>query len=476
ITERKKSEAEITRLAYYDGLTELPNRAFLADYIKYAIELAKRNKHLFTILSLDLDDFKRINNTWGQRVGNALLQTVAQRLTKCIRAADCLAWGNEHVSERPPQLTQSGSNTDAAEDRCATLARMGGDDFVIYMGDVHGAGKAAAIARRILTELSSPYPFHKGQVFLTASIGIAIFPADGQNVETLLAHAELAMHHAKKQGGNNFQFYKQSMNIRAHRRLILETELHKAIENKELEVYYQPKVVVADKRVSGMEALVRWHHPRKGLLPPSEFIALAEESDLIVLLGEQILHNACAQTRDWVEAGHDLHVAVNLSARQFRKKDLPRVIRDVLEETGLPPERLELEITEGLLMEDSETARTILFELKEMAVRIALDDFGTGYSSLSYLKRFPLDVLKIDRSFIQDVCVNRDTSSITSAIIALSKCLQLKNVAEGVETEAQLQFLREHKCDETQGYLFSPPLPAAKFIEWLHAAAGETCS
>ncbi len=458
ITERKKTEEKIVRLAYYDNLTNLPNRVFLNEYLKKTIEQSKRYDRTFAILSLDVDHFKRINNTWGQKTGNILLQQIAERITKCIRTSDSLTRGKLPIPEQV--YYQSNNEND-------TLVRLGGDEFVLLLTDINSPNEIQYVVQRIYKILQEPFIVKKESFHLTVSIGIAIFPNDGQDTDNLLIRSEMAMHNAKKQGRNSFQFFHQSMNIKARQRLILENELHKAIEHNELEVYYQPKVEITKYKTVGMEALVRWNHPEKGIISPVHFISLAEETDLICLLGEWVLRQACKHTKRWHEQGFKLKVAVNISAVQLKKPDFLTIIQKALQDSNLPPEYLELEITEGVLMEDSETSHTTLLEIKEMGVYIAMDDFGTGYSSLSYLKKFPFDTLKIDRSFVCDVDTNPDSFALNSAIIALSKCLNLKVVAEGVETNAQLDFMKKHQCDEIQGYLFSVPLSRTEFENWL---------
>jgi PAS domain S-box-containing protein len=466
ISERRRAEEKIIRLAYYDALTGLPNRAFLVDYLGYYTSQAGAAGQRLGLIFLDLDHFKRINNTWGIGTGNQLLQHVAQRLRESLQLGDCLECGCNEVIEC--LLRQSQPFCDFLELQHAgnTLARLGGDEFALLLGQP--SDEALSSAALVIGEaLSHPFHLHRRDVFLTASQGIAIFPSDGADAETLLSHAELAMHHAKSKGRNQFQFYRQSMNVQAKRRMILESELHHALEKGEMELHYQPKVHLPDYQPIGMEALIRWRHPHKGMISPMNFIPLAEESDLIVKLGAWVLETACRQTHAWREAGLCFKVAVNLSARQFRNKRLARVIGDALAHSGLSPVSLELEITEGILLEDNRSSQRILSELKEMGLKIALDDFGTGYSSLSYLRQFPLDMIKIDRSFIRDLPHDEGSRSITSAIVALSKCLKLEVVAEGVEQAAQLDFLCRQQCDEIQGYLFARPMPADELPRWI---------
>ncbi|MDM8545270.1 EAL domain-containing protein [Candidatus Venteria ishoeyi] len=458
ISERKKSEEKIIRLAYYDNLTTLPNRVFLQEYLNKLIEQAKRHHRLFAILSLDLDHFKRINNTWGQGVGNLLLQEAARRLNQCVRTSDYLVRGNWALPT--DAYAQSITKND-------TLVRLGGDEFILLLSDIKDLTGVQHAIRRIHKILNAPFILKKERFYLTASIGISMFPNDGQTTDVLLAHAEMAMQHAKNAGRNTFEFFHPSMNVQAHQRLMLENELRKALENEELEVYYQPKVELKQNKTIGMEALVRWQHPEKGMISPATFIPLAEETDLIYSLGEWVLRRACKDTKQWNNAGYPLKVAVNLSVLQFKNTELLNTVRNALEDSGLGAQYLELEITEGVLLEDSDNSKTILSKLKNMGLKIALDDFGTGYSSLSYLKKFPFDTLKIDQSFVRDVGTDQDSSALASAIIALSKCLNLKVVAEGVETSVQLEFMKKHQCNEIQGYFFSAPLSRQKFDAWL---------
>ena len=453
------TEAKIVRLAYYDRLTNLPNQVFLNEYFNKIIEQSNHYNKRFAILSLDIDHFKRINNTWGQKTGNQLLKQIAERLIKCISVSDYLTYDDLTLPEQAYQ----------PNDKNDILIRMGGDEFVILLTDINLSNEVQNVVKHIYNILRKPFTVKKENFHLTVSSGIALFPDDGQDADTLLMCAEMAMHNAKQQGRNSFQFFHQSMNIKARQRLILENELHKAIENEEFEVYYQPKVELNKYKTIGMEALVRWNHPKKGIISPADFIPLAEETDLICILGEWVLRQACKHTKHWHEQGFELKVAVNISAIQLKKSDLLNHINNALKESNLSPKYLELEITEGVLMEDSETSHAVLLAIKNIGVSIAMDDFGTGYSSLSYLKKFPFDTLKIDQSFMPDIDTEPDSTSLIPAIIALSKCLKLKVVAEGVETEAQLNFMKKYECDEIQGYLFSPPIPPEEFENWLNS-------
>lgn len=458
ITERKKSEEKIIQLAYYDALTELPNRTFLIEHLGYVLKSAERYNRCLAILSLDLDLFKRINDTLGHSAGDVLLKEVANRLLGSVRRGDYLA-----RLESPGESTMGASGTERM------VARLGGDEFVVLLTQIRHAEDAAVVARRINALLAKPFALQQDEVFITASAGITIYPTDGTDAEALLKQADIALHHAKELGRNRYQFFTETMNAQALERLSLENRLHRALERGEFELYYQPKVDVQTDRTVGMEALVRWHNPDYGMVSPGEFIPLAEQSGLVVRLGEWVLRVACEQTKAWHDAGLTaLCIAVNLSARQFKEKHLSRTVAQTLKAAGLDGRYLELELTEGILMEDTETSRDTLFELKELGVRIALDDFGTGYSSLSYLQRFPIDTLKIDRSFVRDINTDPESTALAAGIIALSKTLKLNVVAEGVETRAQLHFMREHGCNEVQGYYYSPPIPADDFVAWLH--------
>jgi len=366
-----------------------------------------------------------------------LLKGVAQRLRSCLREGD-------------------------------TVARLGGDEFMVVLPAIAHAEDAARVGQRILDALSVPFNFEGHELHIGVSIGIALYPNDGKSAEALLKNADIAMYRAKEQGRNNYQFYTPALNDMAFERLTLENSLRRALERREFVVHYQPQVSLNTGQIVGMEALVRWRHPELGLVAPMKFIPVAEETGLIVPIGEWVLQMACAQNKAWQEAGFPpLRVTVNLSARFFRRKDLMETVARILKETGLDPDYLELELTEGTTMENAEATIRTLHELKEMGVHLSIDDFGTGYSSLSYLKRFPLATLKIDRLFVQDITTSSDGAVITLAIIAMAHSLGLKVIAEGVETEEQLAFLRAHRCDEMQGYLFSRPIPAEAFTQLL---------
>ena len=430
ISERKMAEARILHMAHYDALTDLPNRRMVWDRINQAIASARRSQGQFAVMFIDLDKFKRINDTLGHDVGDRLLQMVAQRLTESLRAED-------------------------------TVGRQGGDEFIVLLASVGAAEAAALVARKILGALIAPFIVDGQELRTGASIGIAVFPLDGDDVEALLKNSDTAMYHAKEAGRNNYQFFAQAMNAVVAERLLLEGSLDQAIHRNELLLHYQPVVDIADGRIVAAEALVRWDHPRMGLVGPARFIPVAEDSGLIVPLGEWVLRQACSQLMQWRAQAMPLRrMVVNLSPRQFRQKHLVRTFVRVLDETGVEPHWLGMEITENVIMENPEESIGVLREMQALGIELSLDDFGTGYSSLSYLKRFPIDKLKIDQSFVRDVTSDPDDAAMVAAIIVMSHQLGIRVVAEGVETEAQLAFLRERGCDEYQGYLFSRPLPA----------------
>ncbi len=438
ISARKESEQRLNFLANHDALTRLPNRTLLQERIDHALRLAQRQKKQVAILFIDLDRFKVINDTLGHHAGDQLLLEAADRLRICLRDSD-------------------------------TIARQGGDEFVVLLEDFgHDEQYLVAVARKVLNTLAQPFTLLGQEVFISASIGVSVYPRDGEDMHTLLKNADIAMYRSKEQGKNTFQFYASESNVHTFERLALENSLRKAIERKEFVLHYQAKVDIATNTIVGAEALVRWKHPELGMVSPIQFISLAEETGLIVPIGEWVLFEVCRQVRAWQEQGLALiSVAVNLSGRQFRDEGLRNTIASALAQSGLQPSYLELEITESMIMQNPARAVEILQGFREMGMITSIDDFGTGYSSLSYLKRFPLDALKVDRSFVQDVPDDVDDAVITQAIIALAHSLGLKVVAEGVENEAQLAFLRKQGCEQVQGYIFSKPLPADEFAQLL---------
>ena len=433
----RQRTAELDHLAYYDALTDLPNRILFEDRLTQALATAHRHGQTLGMLFLSVDRFKKVNDTLGHAIGYRLLQEMAGRMTNCVRAGE-------------------------------TVARFEGDEFALLLTQITGTEDVVEITNCINRSLKRPFSLDGQELFITTSMGISLYPDDGADAPTLLKNAGAALYRAKKQGRDNYQFYTADMNAKALKRLTLENSLRRALERKEFEVYYQPQVDINSKQVVGMEALVRWRHPELGLVSPAEFIPLAEDTGLIVPIGEWILRTACAQSKSWQEEGlAPLHVAVNLSARQFQQQNLSELVVQVLQETGLNPCGLELEMTESSIMKNAESAVRTLSELKEMGVKISVDDFGTGYSSLGYLKSLPIDRLKIDQSFVRDVTTDPDDAALVMAIITLAHNLRLKVIAEGVETEEQLRFLHLLRCDEGQGYWFSKPLPVEACKQFL---------
>src|SRR6266478_3228816 len=435
---------QLSHLAQYDVLTELPNRTLLNDRLTQAIASARRHGTGLAVLFVDLDRFKHINDSFGHATGDALLQSVARRLLACVRISD-------------------------------TVSRLGGDEFVIVLSELGEVQDAAITASKVLTMLAAPHSVGQHDLDVTVSVGVSAFPYDGQDAETLIKSADIAMYHAKENGRNNYQFFEKDMNVRAVELQALEGSLRHALERQEFMLHYQPKVNLETGAITGAEALVRWLHPDRGLVPPAQFVPIAEDTGLILPIGQWILREACRQARAWLDAGlGPMPVAVNISTVEFRSKHFLEGIRAILMETGLEPPFLELEVTESVLMQHPESTASVLRALKSIGVRLAVDDFGTGYSSLSYLRRFPIDVLKLDRSFLHDIaCPETKDAAIVNAVITMGKSLKHRVIAEGVETEEQLTFLRAHRCDEGQGFYFSPPVAAEQFAELL---AGGTSS
>jgi diguanylate cyclase (GGDEF)-like protein len=457
ISDRKKAEAEIHRLAYYDPLTDLPNRMLFNDRLSYMLAQAERYKRQGALLFLDVDRFKAINESLGHAMGDLLLKILAERLTDAIRHTDI--------------ITRREKN-----DPTETLARFGGDEFIIWLAEIEESQDVIKVAKRILETFEKPFSLDKHDVRVTASMGIAIFPGDGRNREVLFKNAAAAMYHAKAKGGDNYQFYSNSMNSAALAMLTMESALQKAIEKGELLLYYQPQIDLESGKITGAEALLRWRREEESLLSPGQFIPLAEKSGLIVQIGEWVLRKVCMQCKEWQTAGlPPLRLSVNLSSRQFWQKQLALTVSSILEEYDLDPSCLGLEITENILMKEDDSTIDALNGLKKLGVHLLIDDFGTGYSSLNYLKRFPLDYLKIDKCFIKELDNSPEDVAIVSAIIAMANSLNLKVIAEGIETYSQLDFLRERGCDEIQGFLVSEPLPPENFIQ-LMEQGGEILS
>ncbi len=443
ITKIKKTEQKLKDMAYYDSLTGIPNRSLLFDRLQQAIYHEEFKEKFLALIFLDLDRFKVINDTLGHIIGDKVLIAVANRLHSCIRKSD-------------------------------TLARYGGDEFAILLYDLKSKHRPAAIAERIISEFSKPFFLDKHEIYITISIGIALYPIDSNDLESLLKNADMAMYSAKNRGRNNYKFYSKELNTKALSQLRIETELKKALINNEFSLNYQPKVDIETGEIIGFEALLRWNNLKLGEVPPIEFIPLAEETGMIIPIGEWVLSNACKQNKKWIEEGYpSIKVAVNLSAKQLNQSDFVENVKNILVETGLKPENLELEITESAIMKNPDTVIQMLKEMKKLGVSLSIDDFGTGYSSLNYLKKFPIDSIKIDKSFVDDLEHSKDDASIIKATISLAHNLNLKVIAEGVENENQLKFLRKHKCDIIQGYYFSRPLFYEDISKFLLSRTGE---
>ena len=439
ISRIKETEYKLAHLAHHDPLTELPNRLLFHDRLEQAILRAQREGTQAAVLFLDLDRFKNVNDSMGHAMGDLLLQRVAERLKEAMRAED-------------------------------TIARLGGDEFVLIVEALKGRMDAAAVARHILDLFDQPFCLENQEVFIDASIGISLYPGDGEDTQTLVRNADAAMYRAKAEGRNNYQFYTAELTAVATERLTLENQLRRALERDEFELYYQPQFSLqnGDRILEGVEALIRWNQSEQGLILPTKFIPVAEETGLIVPIGEWVLRTACAQHKAWVEAGFaPIRMAVNLSARQFHSQDLAKRIAGILEETGMSPSHLELELTESTIMRDTESTIRLLHELSEMGITLSIDDFGTGYSSLAYMKHFPLDRLKIDQSFVRDITSSRPEAEMIVPIIALGHSMKLRVLAEGVEFEEQLNYLRKQGCDEIQGFLCSRPLPPDELVRFL---------
>jgi diguanylate cyclase (GGDEF)-like protein/PAS domain S-box-containing protein len=429
ISDIKKSEERLEHLAHHDSLTDLPNRTLFSDRLNQAISYAKRNEKIMAVMLLDLDRFKEVNDTLGHRLGDQLLVNVSRRLKSRLR------------------------NTD-------TISRLGGDEFAVILPDISSIEKAAHVAQQLMNALSEPFALEGHEVYITTSIGITIYPADSDDRDELLINADAAMYHAKSKGKNNFQFFTPAMNTKIIEKLFIESKLRHALDNNEFMLCFQPQIETGTESIVGMEALLRWTNPELGEVSAEKFIPIAEDTGLIIPIGEWVIREACREVKTWQDEGLPvMNLSVNLSARQFHRQTIIGTISRILDETGFDPQRLELEITESVIMQDVEENIQTLRGLKDLGIRLSIDDFGTGYSSLNYLKRFPIDVLKIDRSFVMDIVSDPDDSSVVSAIIALAHSLGLKVIAEGVETAEQLAFLKERGCNEVQGYYFSRPVP-----------------
>jgi diguanylate cyclase (GGDEF)-like protein len=440
--ERKQNEAHLHRLAMYDDLTGLPSRNLIQKNIQMAIAYARRHDTLAALLYLDLDRFKIINDGYGHQFGDAVLKAVSAELKGLLRESD-------------------------------TAARLGGDEFLVLLPALAQQADAESVARKIVDNLDHPIVVQGREIHLSGSIGISLFPHDGDTVEALIDSADMAMYRAKEMGRNTWQTFATDMSLESQRRVDIEIKLRTAVAAHQLRLVYQPKVRMSDGSITGCEALLRWHHPVLGDVPPNQFIPIAEDSGLIVPIGAWVLRTACAQARAWLDEGlPPVRVAVNISVRQFLQQDMVSWVTQTLQETGLPPDCLELELTESLLVQDVDKTRESIRALKDLGVHLSIDDFGTGYSSLNYLKNFPVDVLKIDQSFVRNMLSRKEDEAIVQAIISLAHNLKFKVIAEGVETEAHCNFLREHGCDEMQGYYFSRPIPEADFLALLHKSFG----
>ena len=437
IVEGEQNRQKVRRLEYHDALTGLPNRSLLLDRLESAILRGQRNNHMVALLMVDIDNLKLINETLGHHNGDKLIQSVASRLNKSIRDTD-------------------------------TLSRSGGDEFNLVIENIHNLEDIGVLASKFSRVIEHILTIQDQEIHIKASIGVSVFPQDGGDIGSLLSHADAALYRAKERGGNAYEFYSPDLGKKANRRLSLENNLRKAIEKDHLVVYYQPKVDLLTGIASGMEALVRWDHPEHGIIPPDEFIPIAEETGLIIPLGQQVIEKSCAQFKNWQDEGIPVtNISINVSARQFKEQDLVTTLKRVLEQHQLDASNIELELTESTLLKNESNAEEILGQLSDMGIVISIDDFGTGYASLSYLKRLPIDILKIDKSFTDGILHDSDDIAIVNAIYGLARGLGLKLVAEGIETQEQLARIKEMGVDFGQGYFWSPPKPAEQYLELL---------
>ena len=445
VTKLKLAEEEIRRLAFYDGLTGLANRTFFFDRLEKEINNSERNNQKMALLFLDLDNFKNINDTFGHHVGDLVLKKVSENLHKCIRGCD------------------SAVKLDLADDS-SLVSRLGGDEFLIMLSNIKAGQNAATVASRITNEIPRSYDIEGHEITVTTSIGISIYPVDADNAEDLVKYADSAMYQAKEAGRNNYQFFDASLNASVIERLAIENDIRKAIDGKEFHLYYQPQIDMTTRKIIGAEALIRWPHLERGMIPPDKFIPIAEDSGQIIDINRWVIQTACRQNTAWLKAGmKPVRISVNLSGYQFVSQNIVKTFEDELILAKAGAINLDVEITENILMRDTESVVAILDKLKSMSLRIALDDFGTGYSSLSYLASFPVDIIKIDRSFVMGLTLNNDNLVIIKAIIAMGHSLGMKIIAEGVETEEEFDLLREHGVDEVQGFYFSPAVPYDEF-------------
>ncbi|HZP92262.1 MAG TPA: EAL domain-containing protein [Burkholderiales bacterium] len=441
VTERKRAEERAQYLANYDVLTGLPNRFLVQDRLSQAVAQAYRNRTRVAVMHVDLDRFKVVNETLGHYVGDALLKQAADRIKRCAREAD-------------------------------TVARVGGDEFTMVISNMPSIQALSAKADALLAELGRPFASEGQEFSLSASIGLSLYPDDAKTVDELIKHADAAMYRAKNLGRNNYQFYTQALNDEVQERLLMEGGLRAALQREEFQLYYQPKIDLTTREVMGAEALLRWAHPKLGMVGPYRFIPVAEDSGMVGQIGEWVLRGVCRQIRQWADEGLSVAVAVNVSAKQFLQYDLAELVLKALTEADVPARLLEIELTESAVMHDAEASIVALERLKKFGVQIAIDDFGTGYSSLSYLKRLPLDVLKIDQSFVRDISSDPNDAAIVRAIITLARSLGIKVIAEGVETEAQLAFLNAYGCQYAQGYMFGQPMQAQEFAHYTRGRRG----
>jgi diguanylate cyclase (GGDEF)-like protein/PAS domain S-box-containing protein len=441
VTERKLAEQKAEYQAYHDALTGLANRRLFQEHLSIALALAQRRNSLLAVLFLDLDHFKVINDSLGHTVGDDLLRHVAGRIREALREGD-------------------------------TVARVGGDEFTIVLQEVAQKEDAARVAQKVLHAISEPVELAGHRLYVTASVGVTLFPEDGTDAEALLKNADNAMYRAKAEGRNTYQMATRELSRITRERMTLEIGLHNAIERNEFELHYQPQIDLATHRIVGTEALIRWRHPQRGMISPAEFIPVAEERGFIVIIGDWVVRTACEQARRFHDKGHEIRVSVNISARQFTEPSFAAMIEDVVRRTGISPKLLELEITENVAMENVDLTLTVLSRLRRIGVSIAIDDFGTGHSALNYLKRFPIDTLKIDRDFIEDLPYGDEDAAIVHAVVSLARGLRLRVVAEGVETDEQLEYLRSVRCPEVQGYIFGHPVPAHEFERLLERGVG----
>ncbi|VAW84879.1 diguanylate cyclase/phosphodiesterase (GGDEF & EAL domains) with PAS/PAC sensor(s) [hydrothermal vent metagenome] len=446
VVDRRNQELEY-RMGH-DSLTGLPNRMLFQDRIEQAISNARRHKTKFAVLLLDIDLFSRINESMGHRVGDELLKAIANRLNNILRNSDTVGRPANEMSQ-------------------ITISRLGGDEFSLLITDLEKVDNIISVVRRIFEVISTPFSLQGQEVFITLSIGIALFPTDSEETGALLQKSDVAMHHAKEEGRNNYQFYSEDISSISHQHLVIESQLRHAVENREFKLFYQPKIDLKTQSIIGAEALIRWIKSDGSIIPPFDFIPIAENSGQIVKIGEWVLQDACRQAKVWLDMGIEQKIAVNLSAQQFKDKQLLNKIESALSQSQLPPSLLELEITESTIMQNSDRTISTLQAIHDLGVSLSIDDFGTGYSSLSYLKRFPIDTLKIDRSFVKDLEHDQNDAAIVTAIIALAHSLHLNVVAEGVEEVVQVAFLRKLNCEMIQGFLYSKPLPADEYLALL---------